>query len=173
MGNRWVYFVVDIADYFLQPIYFGVKTVEFKIGSELDILNRTLSAVRQFKRVLNSKNADWLLPMSKALIYAASLFGTSQGGVMVEVSGQTHAGVRKMWLSVFAGENGEVIPALLPSVATQMLLRGEVTCRGIVPLPDWLPRERFLEELTKRRLRMGAKSDGTWLALNCVPTPPA
>src|SRR2546421_5821805 len=42
------------------------------------------------------------------------------------------------------------IPALLPSVATQMLLRGEVTCRGIVPLPDWLPRERFLEELTKR-----------------------
>ena len=173
MGNRWVYFVVDIADYFLQPIYFGVKTVEFKIGSELDILNRTLSAVRQFKRVLNSKNADWLLPMSKALIYAASLFGTSQGGVMVEVSGQTHAGARKMWLSVFAGENGEVIPALLPSVATQMLLRGEVTCRGIVPLPDWLPRERFLEELTKRRLRMGAKSDGTWLALNCVPTPPA
>src|SRR5207249_8927181 len=105
MGNRWVYFVVDIADYFLQPSYFGVKTVEFKIGSELDILNRTLSAVRQFKRVLNSKNADWLLPMSKALIYAASLFGTSQGGVMVEVSGQTHAGARKMWLSVFAAEN--------------------------------------------------------------------
>jgi hypothetical protein len=63
---------------------------------------------------------------------------------MVEVSGQSH---RSMSLSVFAAEHGEVIPALLPSLATKMLLQREITHRGIVSLPDWLPRKRLLEEL--------------------------
>ncbi len=163
MGNRWVYSVVDIADYFLQPIYFGVKAMEFKIGSELDFLNRTLSALREFRGAFNLRNLDWLLPISKGLIYAASFFGTSQGGVMVEVSGQNH---RSISLSVLAAEHGEVIPALLPSLAAQMLLRGEVTHRGIVPLPDWLPRTKLLEELTKRHLKMAAKTEGTWSDCN-------
>jgi len=49
MGKSLVYFVVDIADYLLRADLFRVQTVEFKIGSEMDILNRTLSAVRQFR----------------------------------------------------------------------------------------------------------------------------
>ena len=83
---------------------------------------------------------------------------------MVEVSGQNNSADRKMCLSVFANERGEVIPSILPSLATQMILRGEVRYRGIVSLPDWLPREKFLEELTKRQVRMAEKSDetGTW-----------
>jgi len=43
---------------------------------------------------------------------------------MVEVSGHNHTGARTVWLSVYAGERGETIPALLPSLATRMLLRG-------------------------------------------------
>jgi saccharopine dehydrogenase-like NADP-dependent oxidoreductase len=167
IGNRWVYFVVDIADYLLQPIYFGVKTVEFKIGSELDILNRTLSGFREFKTLFGLNNADWLLPMSRVLIYAASLFGSSQGGVMVEVSGQNNERFLKQFLSVYAEEHGEVIPAILPSVATQMIIRGEVSYRGIVPLPDWLPRKRFIEELTKRQVKIAVKTElmETWAAV--------
>jgi hypothetical protein len=145
-------------------MYFGAKTVEFKIGSELDVLNRMLSVLCYFKSALKLKNLDWLLRPSKALIYAASLFGTSQGGMMVEVSSQNHP--KSMWLSVFASVRGEVIPALLPSLATQMLLQGEIACRGIVPLPDWLPRERFFEELTKRGMKMASKTEGAWFELN-------
>jgi len=49
-----------------------------------------------------------------------------------------------------------------------MILQGEIAHRGIVPLPDLLPRERFLEELTKRQVRMAVKTDetGTWEALD-------
>ena len=86
---------------------------------------------------------------------------------MVEVSGQNNDADRNMCLSVFANERGEVIPSILPSLATQMILRREVTYRGIVPLHDWLPRERFLEELMKRHVGMAVKTDETaiWLAL--------
>lgn len=85
---------------------------------------------------------------------------------MVEVSGQDREGPRNMLLSVFAEERGEVIPAVLPSLATQLILQGEVNCRGIVPLPDWLPRQRFAEELKKRQAKMAVQTDGTgtWLA---------
>ena len=87
---------------------------------------------------------------------------------MVEVSGQHNNTDRKMCLSVFANERGEVIPSILPSLATQMILRGEVRYRGIVPLHDWLPREKFLEELTKRQVGMAEKTGDTrsWLALD-------
>jgi hypothetical protein len=165
MGDRWVYFVVDIADYFLQPIYFGVKSVEFKIGAELDILNRIMSGLRTFKKFKSFRNGDWLPPISRVLVHLASLFGTSRGGVIVEVSGQDHGKDRNICLSVFAAEHGEVIPAVLPSLATQMILQGEITHRGIVPLPDWLPRERFMAELTKRHLTMAVRTKGSdsWL----------
>lgn len=168
MGCRWVYFVVDIADYFLQPLYFGVKSVEFKIGSELDILNRALSVTREMKRLLGFKNVRWTLPISSALVYAASLFGTSQGGVMIEVSGRNHAETKIISLSVFTSEHGEVIPAILPSLATQMILQGEVGWRGIVPLAEWLPRERFVEELSKRRVGISEKTANSpaWTARN-------
>src|SRR6267143_3680828 len=92
--------------------------------------SRKTARVNSFPR---SMYADWLLPMSKVLIYAASLFGTSQGGVIVEVSGQNNNADRNMCLSVFANERGEVIPSILPSLATQMILRGEIAYRGIVP----------------------------------------
>ena len=171
MGNRWVYLVVDIADYFLQPLYFGVKNVEFKIGSELDILNRALSGLREFKELLRLKSVDWLLPTSKALVYAASLFGTSHGGVMVEVSGHRDGATRNVSLSVFALEHGEVIPAILPSLAAQMILQGEVTGKGIVPLPDWLPSRRFVDELTKRRINISVKTDRDWLPYEAARLP--
>jgi hypothetical protein len=168
MGCQWVYLVVDIADYFLQPLYFSVKRVEFKIGSELDILNRALSGTRALKGLMGFKSVRWILPISSALIHAASLFGTSQGGVIVEVSGRNHAESKMISLSVFAGEHGEVIPAILPSLATQMILQGEVAYRGIVPLADWLPSERFVEELSKRRVRISEKTadSPTWSARN-------
>lgn len=166
MGKRWVYSVVDIADYFLQPIYFGVKSIEFKIGSELDFLNRTLSALRGFKRGFALKSTDWLVLISQALIYMSSSFGTSQGGVMVEVSGEN----RRMSLCVLAAEHAEVIPALLPSLATQMLLAAKVSQRGIVRLSDWLPRERLTKELTKRGLRLAEKTDGPWSDCNDQPS---
>lgn len=162
MGRRWVYSVVDIADYFVQPKYFGVENVEFKIGSELDILNWSLSGVRRLKRVLSLRNVEWLFPASRALVFAASLFGTSQGGVMIEVTGDN----REISLSVFAEEHGEIIPAILPSLATQKILKGEVDFQGIVPLPEWLTREELTKELAKRQVRIAERRDGGWLNCN-------
>src|SRR5205807_9471414 len=88
LGERWVYSIVDVPDYFLQPRYFGAKTVEFKTGSELDGLNRCLPGLRQVKKILDLKTLGVLVPLPRGLIYFASLLGASRGAVMVEFSGQ-------------------------------------------------------------------------------------
>jgi len=165
LGTRSVYFVVDIADYFLQRIYFNVQTVEFKIGSELGLLNRSLAGLRSFKEFLGIRNLRWFVPLSRMLIYLASFFGTTQGGVMVEVSGSDG---EKVSMSVFAETRGEVIPSILPSVAVQMIVNEEIECSGIVPLPDWLSQDRFISELQKRQIKIAVKESDSlgWFICN-------
>jgi short subunit dehydrogenase-like uncharacterized protein len=79
LGGRTCYRVVDIADHFIQPRYFGTKTVEFRIGSELRALNVLLSTVRRMRQALKIP-AGWLIPIGRALIHIAAPFGSSGGG---------------------------------------------------------------------------------------------
>ncbi len=162
MGPRWVYFVVDIPDYFLQPLYFNTPTVEFKIGSELDSLNRCLSLVRLIRESLGFSTLRRFLPLARSFVNVASLFGTSQGGVIVEVSGRDSQGnPRKLALCVFAAGKGEIVPAILPSVATQMILAGEFQRPGIVSHVDWLPMQRLRHELCLRDVEIAFRADGS------------
>lgn len=147
MGWRHVYFVVDIADYDLQPKYSGARTVEFKIGSELDFLNRGFEAVRWVKERFNLASVRPFVPLLRLLVGLAAPFGTTRGGVMVEVSGADH---EKKTLSVLAEVRGERIPAILPSLAAQKIIRGELTGRGLVPLNRWLSEEDLRTELDRR-----------------------
>lgn len=154
LGKRWVYYVVDVPDYFLQPLYFNAKSVDFKIGSEMDFLNRLLAITRWIKQMLHIRKLDVFVPFFRSAISVASFFGTTQGGVMVKVIGKNKLGPKQMEMSVFAGTRGEIIPAILPSLAAQMILADEVNFSGIVPLSDWLPKERFIEEFRKREIQV-------------------
>ena len=157
IGDRWVYFIVDVADYVLQPSYFGARTVEFKIGSEIDFLNRTLATLRSAKRHLGIKSLNWIMPLSRVIISVASWFGTTKGAVMVEVSGHRETETPRIRLSVYAEKGGEVIPSILASIAVQRILDAEIEYTGIVPLHSWLAMDEFVAELSKREIKVGIK----------------
>ena len=166
MGNRTVYRVVDIADHFIQPHYFRTQTVEFRIGSELRALNLLLSAVRRIRQVLGI-SLRWLIPIGRALIHVSALLGSTAGGVMVEISGYSgNERLSETWC-VSAGEGGERIPAVLTAIAADMVLRGEITGNGIVPLPDWITRDRLVAELAAWKIRVAVRSEGReWRAFD-------
>ena len=157
LGKRWVYYVVDTPDYFLQPFYFNAKSVDFKIGSEIDFLNRLLEGTEWIKQILHVRNLDAFVPFFRFAVFIASFFGTTQGGVMVKVTGKDKSGPKQMEMSAFAGTRGEIIPAILPSLAAQMILANEVNFSGIATLSDWLPKERFIEEFRKRGVEVYSK----------------
>jgi hypothetical protein len=51
---------------------------------------------------------------------------------------------------VLPGEGDERVPAMLPAIAADLVVRGKITGNGIVPLPDWITRDRLAAELAAR-----------------------
>jgi Saccharopine dehydrogenase NADP binding domain len=166
LGRRTCYRVVDIADHFIQPRYFGTKTVEFRIGSELRSLNALLSTVRRIRQTLKI-SADWLIPIGRTLIRIAAPFGSSAGGVMVEVSGFAGQESRSETWCVFSASGGERIPSIPAAIAANMILRAAIKGAGIVPPPDWITRDQLVAELATRDIRVAVRSGtGQWRAVS-------
>jgi hypothetical protein len=154
LGERYAYYAVDIADYFVQPRLFGLDAVDFKIASELDGLNRMLGALRWTKQKLHLRSLHWTLPIARVIIAAAAAFGTSHGGFMVEA--QSREG-KKMSVAVLAAEQGERIPSLLPAIAAERLLSGSLSKRGIVPAPAWMGFDDLVRELAGRGVQVAER----------------
>jgi hypothetical protein len=160
LNGRWVYSVVDVADYFTQHLYFGTPTVTFKIGCEIDLLNRCLVAWRVAKRALHMRSADRFIPLFRRIISLAAPWGTSQGALLVEISGWTGGAARTVRYCVYKEHGGEIIPAVLPAIAAQTVLRGEARAWGVVPLPDWIGARQLRNELAARGVQLAVQTDG-------------
>ena len=172
MGDRTVYRVVDIADHFIQPRYFGTRTVEFRIGSELTVLNLLLSVVRGIRQRFGI-GVSGLVPISRVLINLAALFGSTAGGVMVEVAGHAGEEHRSETWCVFADEGGERIPSMVPAIAAEMILRKEIAGTGIVPLTDWITRDQLVDKLAARSIRVAVRPRGGEWCFVCNDEPGA
>jgi hypothetical protein len=166
MGPRACYRVVDIADHFIQPRYFGTETVEFRIGSEFEALNSSLAVLRTLTQAMKF-SAESLIPIARILIYAAAPFGTTAGGVVVEVSGYSGEEPRSESWCVFAEEGGEHIPSIPAAIAARMILKGQMRAQGLASLADWIAPEELFKELGVRGIRVSTRtSSGEWKMVN-------
>jgi len=159
MGWRTVYRVVDIADYFVQPHYFGTKAVEFRIGSELLILNLLFSWLAALRGKLGMP-AKFLIAPSRLAVALFAPFGTSQGGVWIRIEGRLDGEHRQVEWAVWANERGERIPAVPAAIAAAMLLAGKVPKEGIVP-PNWISYEQLVAELLTRGIRVASRANSS------------
>jgi hypothetical protein len=137
--GRRVGYLVNVVDLELFPEMFQASNVEFRTGSELAILNRTVL-------LLAGRKMDWtrfaeLFQRAAALL---SWFGHDWGAVGVEVAG---TGTRRAF--VVARANGERIAAMPASVMAGLLLSGSAHS-GLVSYRDWLSREQLKAECEKR-----------------------
>jgi hypothetical protein len=97
------------------------------------------------------------------LIQVTALFGSTAGGVLVEVTGYAGEERRSEAWCVLADQGGERIPSMIAAIAAGMVLRKEITGGGIVPLPDWISRDRMIGELAARGIRTAVASGrGEW-----------
>jgi Saccharopine dehydrogenase NADP binding domain len=157
MGKRKVYRVVDIADYFVQPHYFGTRSVDFRIGSELRFLNAMFSWIAVLRSKLRIPTRLLIAP-SRLVVALAALSGTSQGGVWIRVEGVSNGKSRQIEWCVWTRERGEIIPAIPAAIAAEMLLAGKIAKKGIVP-PDWIDREQLVAELAARGVSVATRGN--------------
>jgi saccharopine dehydrogenase-like NADP-dependent oxidoreductase len=168
MGRRTVYRIVDIADYFVQPHYFGTKIIEFRIGSELWILNYMFSLLAAFRGKLRVPT-EFLIGPSRFIVGLATPFGTSRGGVWIRVAGRANGEYRQVEWAVWANQRGEIIPAIPPTIAAAMLLADKIPKKGIVP-PDWIGRDQLVAELSTRGVNIAARDNSSdpWRAVSAA-----
>jgi saccharopine dehydrogenase-like NADP-dependent oxidoreductase len=142
VGKRRGY-LTDVPDHEIFPALFGARTVEFRAGSELQMLNACLSLLRRTRR-------NWV-PLSGLLQRTLALFswmGHYSGAIGVEVSGSARRRV-----SVVADTLAERIAVMPASVMTDMLLSGS-RHRGLVSYADWLTEGQLRHECGKRGFKL-------------------
>ncbi len=142
IGKRRGY-LVDVADHEIFPPIFGARTVEFRAGSELKVLNGCLSLMRLTRH-------NWVT-WSRSFQRAASLLswmGQDSGAIGVEASG---AGRRRA--CIVADSHGERIAAMPASVMARLILSGG-QYSGMISHTDWLSERQLREECDRRGLRL-------------------
>lgn len=111
---------IEVPDQRLLPAVFGARTVEFRAGMELVVMNRGLAVLSWLREGLGFGMPGWLV--SAVLVGAKALgrFGTDAGGMVVSVTGRV-AGewVRRDWTLVMRRGEGPFVPA----VAARAILR--------------------------------------------------
>jgi len=142
VGKRRGY-LVDVPDHEIFPRLFAADTVEFRVGSELKILNRCLSLLRRTR--LNWASWSSLLQRGLGLF---GWMGHDWGAIGVEVSGAVR---RRAY--IVADSRAERIAVLPASVMAARLL-ADVPYRGLVSYRDWLSEEQLRAECEKRGFRL-------------------
>jgi hypothetical protein len=161
IGDRWTYVALDGADSFTQPLYFDTQRVLLKVGCEIDLLNRAVGCIGTARRLFPRLPLNLLIPLFRKGVSLVSPLGTSRGAFLAEVTARDG---RALSLCVYAASHGEVIPSLLPSIATLAILRGDLRTPGIVQLPSWIAAADLRRELAARGVSLGARrGDDHWI----------
>jgi len=138
VGKRRGY-LIDVPDHEIFPALFSARTVEFRAGSELQILNGCISLLCRTKR--NWVSWSGLLRRAMGLL---SWIGHDWGGIGVEVSGDI---TRRAYLT--AESRAERIAVMPASVMTAAFLCG-VENPGVNSYNGWLTEHELRVECERR-----------------------
>jgi hypothetical protein len=140
----------DVPDRVLYPrICHGVRTVEFRAGFELPLLQLgmwTLAWLRRWGAV-----ADWARHAEK--LKRASEFtmswGSSAGAMHVEIAGARQDGTshRVKWYIVAPDGDGPQIPCTAAIVIARKLTGGDIQQRGAMPCLELFSVDEFMAAL--------------------------
>jgi hypothetical protein len=151
--GRRVGYIVDAPDHELFPELFGARTVEFRAGAELRVLNIAASALSwTVRQGLVRDWTRWTAAMQR-LAAAPSWAGHDWGAIGVEVNGVAGGRVSLRRSFIIAESSGQRIAVMPASIMTQRLLAG-VPYRGVVSPATWLTRDELRTECERRALRL-------------------
>jgi len=111
---------IEVPDVALFPEFFGARSVVFRAGMELDVLNtamRLVGAVRRRRMfAVTRRRAEFFRRLANLFLP----FGTDRGGMRVAVVGRSgRAMIRREWRLIAEAGDGPYIPA----VAARALIR--------------------------------------------------
>ena len=163
VGSRPGY-LVDVPDHAIFPELFGARTVEFRVGAEIQAFNHA-SAMLAWMRSM--KLIPGLVGMAPLLEFTVGLFGQhghDWGAIGVEVTGgtsedhgadgngkRTAKTVRVCLVSDHRGHHMPVLPAV---IMVERLVNCPGEFAGLVPLAEWINQSELENQCEKRGYRL-------------------
>jgi Saccharopine dehydrogenase NADP binding domain len=136
-------YLIDVPDHEIFPILFGARTVEFRAGSELQVLNACISLLSRTRR----NWVSWSPLLQRAMAFF-SWMGHDWGAIGVQVSSDT---TRRA--SILAESRAERIAVMPAALMTAAFFSG-VTRPGIYPYNSWQTRDQLQMECERRGFRL-------------------
>ncbi len=130
-GLRRHAWLIGVPDLTLFPEFFPARSVLFRAGLELWVMNASLSALAFLRRNGVLRMTPSIVAIAYHLSVMLARFGSDQGGMIVAVTGQKdHQTIRRCWQLVAEAGEGPFIPA----IAVRTLLRNsEMIAPGARP----------------------------------------
>ena len=105
--------MIEVPDQRLFPGFFNARTVEFRAGMELGLMNHGLAALSWLRAKLGFGMPRWLVGLVRLGAGALAPFGTNRGGMQVSVIGRGPQGwVQRRWTLVVGSGEGPYIPGI-------------------------------------------------------------
>jgi hypothetical protein len=147
-------YLIDVPDHELLPSVLAARTVEFRVGSELGMLNNTM---RVFAWAVKKHVVRGWFSWSSLFQRAEALFGFfghEWGAVGAEIAGSREGKRIARRVSIVAETAGQRLAVMPASIMTSMLLAGASTLRGLVSPTNWISGETLRIECGKRGFRL-------------------
>ncbi|SMP23901.1 SDR family oxidoreductase [Shimia sagamensis] len=131
---------IEVPDICLFPKVFGARSVMFRAGMELGILNWGMAIVAAVRSVWPFEITTRRLAVFRSLAQILQPFGTDRGGMAVDVVGAVSgATVRRSWRLVAEAGEGPFMPAVAARAVVRNLADippGARACVTEVPLKE-------------------------------------
>ncbi len=160
IGRRLTYLVLEMADLDYLPELFGLETVEFKAGTEHQLLNRLLGLSANIRLRLGGPNWEQLAPFVRAISWLAGRVGKDEGGVFFEVRGMVGSTFQLRRIALMAEQDGGLIPSVLAGIGIEQMLNGHLSAPGLLPIHTWISPGEMVNSLQRRELKLLWQPEG-------------
>ena len=110
---RSAYFV-EVPDIRLFPKIFMARSVIFRAGMELEIMNKGLACLSGLVRLTNMQATSRLAQILRIMAHGLLPFGTDKGGMRVAVTGKHEGSIKqRIWTLVANSGEGPFVPAIV------------------------------------------------------------
>ncbi len=130
--------MIEVPDQRLFGAAFDARTVLFRAGMELRLMNGSLAVLSWLRGRFGFAISDWFVRLVLLLARGLTPFGTDKGGMSVEVIARFPDGwQRRCWRMVVNAGEGPFIPAVAARTILRdpgLVARGAGPAVGVVPL---------------------------------------
>ncbi|MEM7546137.1 MAG: DUF4166 domain-containing protein [Pseudomonadota bacterium] len=141
--------LISVPDVRLFPDHFDARSVTFRAGLELPVMNWGLVMLRWLRRLGLPFRGHWFVSLMMRLANLLRPLGSDRGGMVVEVLGRDKHGImrRRRWTLIAEEGEGPFIPAVTARAilrAAETIRAGARPCLGEVKLAA---AERAMDDL--------------------------